>query len=143
MHKNKVSGRVYIGQTTQEPTKRFGKDGTNYKNQKLFYRDIVKFGWSNFDHYILEEVTDKSKDSLKDKLNNKETNYILKFESIIVTKGYNTALYSDNIRTNLTTKAKRMLNYYMAKGYSLIDAYDLYRSRQQSVVNKTNRRRNY
>lgn len=48
------SGKVYIGITCRKTTKRWGK-GTGYKTQVLFYRAILKYGWSNFKHEILAQ----------------------------------------------------------------------------------------
>lgn len=47
------NGKVYIGQTCQEPNKRFGKDGSRYKGCTLFYNAIQKYGWDNIRHEIL------------------------------------------------------------------------------------------
>lgn len=54
MHKNKINGKVYIGQTCQAPNDRW-KNGKGYKTQEKFYEDIQNFGWDNFEHYILLE----------------------------------------------------------------------------------------
>jgi hypothetical protein len=37
-HTNLINGKVYIGQTTQKPEIRWGKDGVNYSSQKAFMR---------------------------------------------------------------------------------------------------------
>lgn len=46
------SGKVYIGLTCQNPLARW-KEGEGYKRNTLFYRAIMKYGWSNFKHEIL------------------------------------------------------------------------------------------
>ena len=51
-HKNKINGKVYIGQTSQVPEKRWGK-GNGYKTSSRFYNAIQKYGWDNFEHTIL------------------------------------------------------------------------------------------
>ena len=53
MHRNKINGKVYIGQTYKNPKDRW-LNGNGYKNQ-VFYRAIEKYGWDNFEHIILEE----------------------------------------------------------------------------------------
>lgn len=57
------SGKVYIGITTQRATARW-KYGYGYKNCKLFYKTILKYGWDNIKHEILftdlEELRAKS-----------------------------------------------------------------------------------
>lgn len=44
----------YVGRTIRTPKKRWGKDGQGYKEQ-YFYQAILKYGWDNFEHLILEE----------------------------------------------------------------------------------------
>ena len=55
MHKNKINGKVYIGQTYTSLRARFGKNGIGYKGCPIFYNAIQKYGWDNFEHEILEE----------------------------------------------------------------------------------------
>ena len=55
LHKNKTTGKCYVGQTCKKLESRWGKDGSNYtKNNNLkFYNAIQKYGWNDFEHYIL------------------------------------------------------------------------------------------
>lgn len=46
------SGKVYIGITRQEPSKRW-KNGNGYADNEHFMRAIVKYGWDNILHEIL------------------------------------------------------------------------------------------
>ena len=55
IHKNKINGKVYIGQTYTSLRTRFGKNGIKYKGCPIFYNAIQKYGWDNFEHEILEE----------------------------------------------------------------------------------------
>ena len=55
LHKNKINNKFYVGQTCQKPSERWGHDGINYQSQPLFYNAILKYGWDNFEHIILEE----------------------------------------------------------------------------------------
>lgn len=67
MHTNKINNKKYIGITKTSLSKRWGNDGSGYRNNKqpLFNRAINKYGWDNFDHIILfknlsrEEACDK------------------------------------------------------------------------------------
>ena len=54
LHRNKLNGKCYVGQTCQKPEIRWGRNGWHYHDQELFYRAITKYGWDGFDHIILE-----------------------------------------------------------------------------------------
>lgn len=49
------SNKVYIGITSRNPEKRWGKNGNKYLRHKHFYNAIQKYGWDNFKHEILFE----------------------------------------------------------------------------------------
>ena len=53
IHTNKINGKRYIGTTKRKPEKRW-RNGEGYKDQPHFYSAIQKYGWDNFDHFILE-----------------------------------------------------------------------------------------
>lgn len=61
LHKNKINGKCYVGQTCQKPKARWGTNGNGYKQQTYFYRAIEKYGWDNFEHIILEENISEDK----------------------------------------------------------------------------------
>ena len=65
-HKNKINGKVYIGITMQEPEKRWGVNGRNYKSSPHFYSAIQKYGWDNFEHNILFTNLTKEEACLKE-----------------------------------------------------------------------------
>jgi hypothetical protein len=46
------SGKVYIGITHQEPTRRW-QNGFGYRLNEYFFRAIVKYGWDSFKHEVL------------------------------------------------------------------------------------------
>ena len=52
IHTNKINGKMYIGQTCQDPEDRW-KNGNGYKKCTYFYRAIQKYGWDNFEHEII------------------------------------------------------------------------------------------
>lgn len=51
-HTSKTTGKVYIGFTSKPVEARWG-NGHNYKHCNAFCRDIVKYGWNDFDHVVL------------------------------------------------------------------------------------------
>ena len=55
IHTNKHNGKVYVGITSKEPHRRWGINGSQYreKGQRVFYRAIQKYGWDNFKHEIV------------------------------------------------------------------------------------------
>ena len=48
------NGRVYIGATHQNPLDRW-QGGYGYKSASEMYEDILKYGWKNIRHEILDE----------------------------------------------------------------------------------------
>lgn len=48
------NSKRYIGITKLSPNARW-KNGLGYKSQSNFYADIVKFGWNNIKHEIIDE----------------------------------------------------------------------------------------
>jgi group I intron endonuclease len=81
-HTNKINGKVYIGQTVQNPRIRF-LSGHGYKQNKHFKSAIEKYGWRNFEHEIL-------RDNLTiEEANKLEQHYINLYDSTNKEKGYN------------------------------------------------------
>lgn len=66
MHKNKVNGKKYIGQTCQKPEYRWGKEGKRYEQCPLFYSAIKKYGWDNFEHIIISTGLSAEEANLKE-----------------------------------------------------------------------------
>lgn len=84
MHRNKINGKVYIGQTCQEPERRWRK-GEGYKSSSYFYNAIVKYRWDNFEHIVLmSNLTEEESNRYKQK-------FIKEYDSINPLKGYNLA----------------------------------------------------
>ena len=83
LHKNKINGKVYIGQTIQKPENRW-KKGAGYKTCTYFYSAIQKYGWDNFEHIILEQ-----KEMTQEEADNKENYYINIYNSKDINYGYN------------------------------------------------------
>lgn len=83
VHKNKLNGKCYVGQTVQKDiVRRWGKHGENYDENQKFGRAIKKYGWDNFEHIILPTIY-----KTREELNSAEINFIEEFNSY--KDGYN------------------------------------------------------
>ena len=80
LHKNKNNGKCYVGITSRKPRERW-QYGNGYRRQPKFFNAILKYGWDNFEHIILENNLNEE-EALE-----KETYYIKKYNSI--ENGYN------------------------------------------------------
>lgn len=99
MHKNKINGKVYIGQTCQKPEYRWNH-GEGYVNCSYFYRAIKKYGWDNFDHIILEENLSF------EEANEKEQYFISFYKTNQEQFGYNLQSGGNNHQVSDTTREK-------------------------------------
>ena len=52
MHKNKINGKVYIGQSCNINVR---WHPSSYQSSSYFFNAIQKYGWENFEHIILFE----------------------------------------------------------------------------------------
>ena len=84
MHQNKINGKVYIGETYQNPPENRWKKKGSYRGNIFLTRAIEKYGWENFSHTILEEGFFTEKE-----MSDKENYWINKFDSRNPDKGYN------------------------------------------------------
>lgn len=76
-------GRAYVGMTGVEKIYDRWHYGAGYSRQTRFYNEILKFGWNNIQHEILEEVEDR------EEAKEREQYYIELFETYIPEKGFN------------------------------------------------------
>lgn len=86
IHRNKVNGKIYVGQTGLNVLERWN-DGNGYINNKSFYSDIIKYGWNEgFCHEIVyKNLSDEDADK-------KEKELIQKYKSFDQKYGYNHTL---------------------------------------------------
>lgn len=85
MHKNKINGKIYIGQTGTSVNKRW-QNGKGYKGCLLFERAINKYGWDNFEHIIVADNLTKEESSKMEK------DLIALYHSNNPQKGYNISI---------------------------------------------------
>lgn len=57
IHKSKTTGKCYVGQTCRDLETRWGNNGVHYTktNNLKLYNAIKKYGWDDFEHYIVAE----------------------------------------------------------------------------------------
>lgn len=99
IHKNKINNKVYIGQTKQNPIKRWD-NGKGYKNCSRFYNAIQKYGWDNFEHIILFSNLSLAQ------ANSLEQEYINIYNSTDINYGYNLQSGGNNYSHSDETKQK-------------------------------------
>ena len=105
MHKNKINGKVYIGQTNQKVEYRWN-NGKGYNTCPLFFNAIQKYGWDNFEHIILE------KNLTKENANIKEQYYISLYQSNNRNFGYNIQSGGNNHTVTEESKEKSRQHAY-------------------------------
>ena len=98
VHVNKINQKKYVGITCKKPEERWKKDGYGYKKQS-FYNAILKYGWDNFEHIILEDGLTCSE------ANEKEKEYIEKFDSY--SNGYNNSYGGDGTNGFLWSEERK------------------------------------
>ncbi len=105
-HTNKINGKKYIGITKRKLEERCGTNGVDYKNSTRFYNAILKYGWENFDHEILEE------NLTREEANEREQYYINLYNTMDDRYGYNITSGGDNnfYRIPLTEEQKQLVS---------------------------------
>ena len=99
IHKNKINGKVYIGQTSQRPEKRWD-NGRGYETSSKFYKAIQKYGWDNFEHIILYT------NLTLEEANQKEQELIKQYKACDDNFGYNITCGGHNFTHSEETKQK-------------------------------------
>ena len=85
LHLNKVNGHAYVGQSTQDPKRRFRHYDSSYptyKNCQVFHKALTKYTWSVFDTKILAYADNQ------EELNRLEESYMKEYNSL-QPNGYN------------------------------------------------------
>lgn len=95
------SGKCYIGVTKDYKT-RVRDKRLSYKNCPVFYNAILKHGWENFNHEIID-----SADNIKD-AELKEKYYIEKYRSTEREFGYNICIGGDISKNDSSERRKKI-----------------------------------
>ena len=101
-HVNKINGKIYIGQTKQEPKKRW-LCGHGYEQNQHFWNAIQIYGWHNFEHIVLIENLSLEIANLF------EQELILKYKTYQREYGYNIQL-GGNISGTMSSETKGKLS---------------------------------
>lgn len=80
VHVNRINNKKYVGITQQQIQKRW-RNGNGYKKCIHFYNAIQKYGWDNFEHFIILDNLTKHEAMILEKV------FILSLDSI--NNGYN------------------------------------------------------
>lgn len=98
-HRNKINNKAYIGQTSQKLERRW-RDGEGYSHCSYFYNAIKKYGWDNFEHFIIFNNLTKEEANIKEQL------LIQLFDTINPNFGYNLEIGGGNKTHSEETKQK-------------------------------------
>lgn len=99
IHRNKINGKIYVGQTCQKPEKRWD-NGKGYETSSKFYKAILKYGWNNFEHIIIKNNLTQEEANLL------EIDLIKKYHSQEDNFGYNITSGGNNFKHSEETKRK-------------------------------------
>lgn len=101
------TGKVYIGITSQDPERRWGANGSGYRENKRFYNAIKKHGWDNFKHEILfKGLTKEDACEIEKQLIKEHRSYEFKY-------GYNQSLGGEH--GNHGDSTKKLLSEHVSK----------------------------
>lgn len=106
IHRNKINGKCYVGQTTRRKAEdRWGSDGIFYKGCTKFWNAIQKYGFKDgFDHIILPKIYTSIEE-----LNEAEKNKIAELDSF--NNGYNSTLGGDGVPAhNVSVEARKKIS---------------------------------
>lgn len=120
IHTNKVNGKRYVGVTIRKPEQRWN-NGEGYKEQPHFYSAIKKYGWDNFEHFIVEVDS-------REKMFELEKQYIEFYQTTNPEKGYNKSFGGESgayLGKNSNTKEywKNKTKEYYDSHKEEVDAY--------------------
>lgn len=109
IHINKINNKKYVGISSYtDPSTRWGKNGSGYKDSLFYEAGIMPYGWNSFEHKILLSDIDL------DTAQQLEARIIKELELCNINYGYNESdgvkikpnENLDNLVNNLITKIK-------------------------------------
>lgn len=115
MHINKINGKRYFGITGQNFKRRW-RDGTAYKHCTRFNNDISKYGWENFEHYILANNIGEYSAKILEQI------LVSRYKTYQNEHGYNISLgggkWSEEMKEKLRSKRNGNDNPFYGKKHS-------------------------
>lgn len=105
---NKLSGKVYIGQTVQDPERRWGSTDSlrGYRETSAIGKAIRSVGWDNFTREVIETLNNVT----QNEINAKEAYYIALYDSLNSDKGYNLKSYMEGGKEFFTDDVKARMS---------------------------------
>ena len=97
------NGKIYIG-IADDYIKRWD-NGKGYRDNNIFYNDILHYGWDNIEHQILYKFDDRKQ------AEQLETKLIIEYDAENPEKGYNQTKHKQhilNINVDKKTQTKRI-----------------------------------
>ena len=122
---NKINHKVYIGKTIRDVTVRWQehiRESLNQQDNIPLHNAIRKYGIENFDFSIIEDNIENV-----DKLNQREKEYIIKYNSLSHEKGYNVAKGGDGgrISTKITEEEAEQIQNILADKNCLLSFQEI------------------
>ena len=114
-HLNKINGKRYIGQTCQKPEIRFCK---GYEHNNHFQNAINKYGWDNFEHYIIQDGLTKEEADLLEDLNIRAYNTIDRNYGYNFKYGGGKGKLSEETKTKISNSLKGHTSWNKGKTFS-------------------------
>ena len=114
---NSINNKVYIGQTTQNPKKRFKQHMYEFKRNKQptpISKAINKYGIKNLIQEVIHECYSKSE------LNQMEAYYIELYDSCNRNKGYNICERSEDGRLCVSEETKQKISKRAKEPYRIV-----------------------
>ena len=112
IHKNKINGKVYIGQTNNIK-RRWKGNGSQYKTSPHFWNAIEKYGWNNFEHIVIKNNLNADQADLWEKY------YIKQYNATDSQCGYNILSGGNNklknywsLESSKQQQSKRRIQYF-------------------------------
>lgn len=125
-HVNKTNGKIYVGITGRDPSKRWGKNGCLYREkQTAFYNAIKKYGWDGFKHIeLISGISEEMAKTIESELIKKyhtcvydenKNGYNMDYGGALIRTGIHP---SDDTRNKMSVSRKGEKNFFYGKHHT-------------------------